>query len=149
MASIIRSVSLTPKTARVASKMGNFSAFVRECLERYEAARGGGTHAQPEGSRLAGLCNGVLRPACVLCYPLGGPRREDWLIFATAQRRDDDDPRSEANAAAYDAAWLLERAAEKARADGDRWEFISESVAYRPPESPQLGHVRPWLRKWF
>jgi hypothetical protein len=145
MASIIRSVSLTPKTAAIASKMGNFSAFVRECLERYDAARGGGDHPTPEEARLDGLCNAMhINGPCPKCYPLGGPDGEDWLMFAGAQR-------SGVGDSAFNAAWLLERAAERAQREGDRWEFITESVAYRPPEpeAPEVGHVRAWLRKWF
>ena len=145
MASIIRSVSLTPKTAAIASKMGNFSAFVRECLERYEAARGGGSHTNPPEARLAGLCNAMhSRGPCVICYPLGGPEGADWLTFAGAQRAGQHDT-------AFDADWLLERCAERAAAEGDRWEFITESVAYRPPEreSPPVGRARTWWRKWF
>jgi hypothetical protein len=145
MPSIIRSVSLNPKTAAVASKLGNFSAFVRECLMRYEAARGGGDHTNPEDSRLGGLCNAMhhLGP-CVKCYPLGGPDGQDWRAYANAQRNEEHDT-------AFDAEWLLERCAEKARIQGDRWEFITESVAYRPPEpeTPQVGIARQWFRKWF
>lgn len=159
MASIIRSVSLTPKTAQIASKMGNFSAFVRECLERYDAARGGGDHTNPPGSRLDGLCNAMhkLGP-CVICYPLGGPDGVDWLTFAGAQRgahpgAGSMDPLGTTAGAstAYDAEWLLSRCAEKAQIEGDRWEFITESVAYRPPkpEKPQVGLARSWFRKWF
>ena len=145
MASIIRSVSLTPKTAQIASKMGNFSAFVRECLERYDAARGGGDHTNPPEARLDGLCNAMHnRGPCVICYPLGGPDGDDWLAFAGAQRAGHHET-------AFDAEWLLARCAERAQAEGDRWEFITESVAYRPPqpEAPQVGRARQWLRKWF
>jgi len=158
MASIIKSVSLTPKTAHIASKIGNFSAFVRECLERYDAARGGGEHTHEPEQRLDGLCNGMKTPVCVKCYPLGAPAGADWLMFAGAQRgahpgAGSMDPMGTTVGAstAYDAEWLLERCAEKARREGDRWEFITESVAYRPPvsETAQVGLARTWWRKWF
>jgi len=152
MASIIRSVSLTPKTAQIASRMGNFSAFVRECLERYDAARGGGEHSTDEEHRVAGLCNGMREPPCVLCFPLGAPPRNAWRTFTSAQSPYAGQGRDEAVArATFDAAWLLEQCAAKARQEGDRWDFITESVAYRPPEPepPQIGRARAWLRKWF
>ena len=154
MASIIRSVSLNPKTAEIASRLGNFSAFVRECLVRYDAARGGGDHTNPEEGRLDGLCNAMhhLGP-CVKCYPLGGPDGDDWRVFANAQRINPvtGDEAPAMYRTAYDAEWLLERCAEKARREGDRWEFITESVAYRPPEpeAEPVGRARAWLRKWF
>jgi len=138
MASIIRSVSLTPQTAHIASKLGNFSAFVREALLRFEAAQGEAGHTHAPSDRLEGLCNAMREPACRVCFPHGAPTREDWLFFTSAPER-------------VGAPWLQERAKKHGAEMGADWAFIAESVAYREPqpEDVEPEKPRPWWRRFL
>ena len=85
MSSIIKSISLDPKTANIAKQVPNFSKFVRECLLRWDAIRrtpdcpverlGGeqalvGGHCVPNASRI-----------CLKHWPSGTARMEDWREF--------------------------------------------------------------------
>jgi len=83
MASIVKSISLDPKTANIARRIPNFSKFVRECLLRWDALRRSpdcpveklehplvGDHCIPAPTRF-----------CLKHWPNGNPRLEDWREF--------------------------------------------------------------------
>jgi len=85
MTSIIKSISLDPKTATIAKRVPNFSRFVRECLMRWDALQRTpdcpverlghtgaihGNHCTPSPTRI-----------CLKHWPNGTPRMEDWREF--------------------------------------------------------------------
>lgn len=89
MASIITSISLDAETMEIKDRVianYGFSKFVRSCLREADAMANP-THTTVEAGRVAGYCNGLVRPACVICWPDGGPSGTDWLAFRSAERR--------------------------------------------------------------
>lgn len=84
MASIITSISLDQETLEIKNRVVGhyqFSKFVRACLRELDA-QCSPTHTTHEDSRVHGLCNGLFKPCCVICWPDGAPSRADWLAFA-------------------------------------------------------------------
>lgn len=82
MVSIITSIALDAETADIKSRLiahYGFSKWIRECLRRYAAEQGEQHHTHEEQYRVRGLCNGVARPLCTICWPEGAPSREHWL----------------------------------------------------------------------
>lgn len=83
MASIITSISLDAETLEIKNRVvGNyqFSKFVRECLRELDA-QCNPTHTTLEDARIHGLCNGLFKPVCVICWPDGAPSQADWKAF--------------------------------------------------------------------
>jgi hypothetical protein len=83
MTSIIKSISLDPKTATIAKRVPNFSKFVRQCLLQWDAIQRSpdcpverlehplvGDHCIPAPTRI-----------CLKHWPKGTPRLEDWREF--------------------------------------------------------------------
>lgn len=83
LSSIIKSISLDPKTAELASNLPNFSRFVRECLIRYHLEDGGewALCKRKEGER---LCYHGRNPRCMKCWPAGPPPAVDWATYVRA-----------------------------------------------------------------
>jgi len=84
---IVTSVSLDQETKEIAQTMPNFSSFVRTCLIRWrnEQISNVYTHRSPRTVGIYTVCypfatNGL----CVLCWPDGSPRMEDWKYFMQA-----------------------------------------------------------------
>ena len=75
MSRIIRTVSLTKETDRLAANKPNFSSWVREQLIRDEREVSQ-THVTPELFNRDGLCSPSMTPRCNLCYPEGKPPLE-------------------------------------------------------------------------
>lgn len=95
MASIITTVALDPDTADIKNRMiahYGFSAWVRECLRRFAAEQGEQTHTHDEGSRIRGLCNGMTKPVCMICWSRGPPSRDDWMRWREGELENQPDP---------------------------------------------------------
>lgn len=75
MSRIIRTVSLTKETDKIAANKPNFSSWVREQLIRDEREVSQ-THVTPEIFNRDGLCSPSMSPRCNLCYPKGKPPLE-------------------------------------------------------------------------
>lgn len=85
MASIITSISLDEETNEIRERVVGhyrFSAFVRASLRELDA-QCSPTHTTDETARHHGLCNGLFKPVCVICWPDGAPSRAAWLAFVT------------------------------------------------------------------
>ena len=79
----ITSINLDEETKEIAKRVGNFSGFVRECLRRWNAYDLG-EHLQPERAdiELGKKCFPAhKRGCCILCWPHGAPRKEDWTYY--------------------------------------------------------------------
>ena len=77
------SISLDPETYEIADRVGNLSAFVRDSLRRWNAYDLG-EHIQPERADIPLGKKCFPRHAkgcCVLCWPDGPPRVEDWSYY--------------------------------------------------------------------
>jgi len=83
----VSSVSLCEETYPIAKSMPNFSSFVRECLRRWrnEQLSDQGRHLQPIEilNNVTGISETICNPfshngLCVMCWPHGGPKMEDW-----------------------------------------------------------------------
>lgn len=83
MSSIIKSISLDPKTANIARRVPNFSKFVRECLLRWDAIqRSPDCPVERLGHPLTGdMCVPAPTRICLKHWPDGVPRMEDWREF--------------------------------------------------------------------
>lgn len=79
-----KSVSVSPVVDQLItehfSRRGQFSAFVRAAVLDHDERvnTGGGPHTPIEG---LGICNGVRRPTCSICFPEGPPLLENWQDF--------------------------------------------------------------------
>lgn len=72
------SVALDEESYQISKRVGNFSAFVRECLRRWNA-QDLGTHIAPTASD---KCNPFSKKgACVICWPDGAPEKKDWFYY--------------------------------------------------------------------
>jgi len=83
MASIITSISLDAETMEIKDRVianYGFSKFVRTCLHEADAMSNP-THTTEEDHRIGGLCNGMQKPVCVICWPLGAPSHNDWIAY--------------------------------------------------------------------
>jgi hypothetical protein len=79
----ISSVNLDEETKEISKRVGNLSAFVRECLRRWNAFDAG-VHLQPERTEidLGKKCFPRLKKGCcVICWPDGAPKPEDWSYY--------------------------------------------------------------------
>jgi hypothetical protein len=83
MTSIIKSISLDAKTARIAKRVPNFSKFVRECLLRWDAIqRSPDCPVERLGHPLVGdHCIPAPTRICLKHWPNGRPTQEDWCEF--------------------------------------------------------------------
>lgn len=81
MASIIKSISLDPQTAQLASQVPNFSRFVRECLIRHHLDSGGEWGQCKRVDEEAKLCIPTVKPRCMKCWPGGPPSPEAWSDY--------------------------------------------------------------------
>ena len=83
MSSIIKSISLNPKTAAIAKKVPNFSRFVRECLIRWDAIqREPDCPVERMGHPLVGeMCVPSNGRICMKHWPNGTPTMDDWRKF--------------------------------------------------------------------
>lgn len=88
LTSIIKSISLDPQTAELASNLPNFSRFVRECLIRYHIEDGGewALCKRKEGER---MCYPRKKPRCMKCWPAGPPAPEHWSEYVRQPRTHD------------------------------------------------------------
>lgn len=112
------SVALDEESYQISKRVGNFSAFVRECLRRWNA-HDLGEHIQPERADipLGKKCFPRLRKGCcVLCWPDGPPRQEDWSYYCetggrvVVGKRIDQSPIFETRT--YNNSWIEEKARE-------------------------------------
>jgi len=83
VSSIIRSISLDTKTAKIAKRVPNFSKFVRQCLLQWEAIRHSpDCPVERLGHGLVGdHCVPAPTRVCLKHWPVGTPRMEDWREF--------------------------------------------------------------------
>ena len=112
------SISLDQETYAISERVGNLSGFVRDCLRRwnaYDLAE----HIQPERADipLGKKCfPRHARGCCVLCWPDGAPRVEDWSYYCetggrvVVGKRMDDSPIFEKRP--YNNSWIEEKARE-------------------------------------
>jgi len=80
MASIITSISLDLETVEIKDRVianYGFSRWIRECLREADA-QANPAHTTEEEHRIGGLCNGMKKPACVICWPEGAPTSAGW-----------------------------------------------------------------------
>ena len=114
----ITSINLDEETKKIAKRVGNFSGFVRDCLRRWNAYDLG-EHLQPERAdiELGKKCfPNHKRGCCVLCWPDGAPRSEDWSYYCetggrvVVGKRIDSSPIFEKRN--YNNAWIEEKARE-------------------------------------
>ena len=125
MARQVKSVSLDPRTSAIAARMGNFSAFVRECLIRYEIANlelDDGCRRDVDGDWPANrLCPPFQKRypgRCPRCWPAGRPTPEDWARYINAELyetqgwRDENGHLRWDNPRFADHTWILEATAE-------------------------------------
>jgi len=91
MASIIKSISLDPKTAVIAKRVPNFSRFVRECLLRWDAIQHSpDCPVERLGATLVGdFCVPSPTRVCLKHWPDGPPRMDDWREFRKMIEYDD------------------------------------------------------------
>jgi len=91
MSSIIKSISLCPKTAGIAKSIPNFSRFVRECLFRYYALEHGAECPveKMEGTLIFGVCVPGASRICMKHWPDGRPMMKDWRKFREMNERMD------------------------------------------------------------
>ena len=87
--SIVKSVSLSPQTAELASRIPNFSRFVRECLIRHFIDGGGEWVQCKREDDDAKLCLPMKQPRCMKCWPCGPPPQEAWIAYCRAPRTHD------------------------------------------------------------
>lgn len=128
MARIIKSVSLDPRTAQIASQMGNFSAFVRDALYQYEEHYAQvERHTHDEDNRIAGLCNAMSSPYCRTCWPQGPPGRDAWKAF----RMDPD---------GIGADWVL---AQAEKANANVWALVPNMVTPAPRQEAAATAKKP------
>tara|TARA_Y100000361_G_C11089516_1_gene305669 strand:- start:18 stop:503 length:486 start_codon:yes stop_codon:yes gene_type:complete len=140
MTKIVKSISLDEQTAPLANEKSNFSRWVREQLLEeiqytvpcvYFKVKIKGKKVWSEQWEKWGqepdrvieeICNGQKKPSCKKCYPLGNPKREDWLEYAGGRITKDE---------------LLERTA-------DHWKWRTDQIerikASKNQENvPQMG----------
>jgi len=112
------SISLDPETYEISNRVGNLSAFVRDCLRRWNAYDLS-EHIQPERADIPLGKKCFPRHAkgcCVLCWPDGPPRVEDWSYYCetggrvVVGKRMDDSPIFEKRP--YNNSWIQEKARE-------------------------------------
>jgi hypothetical protein len=91
LSSIIKSISLDPKTAHIAKRVPNFSKFVRECLLRWDAIqRSPDCPVERLGHPLTGdMCVPAPTRICLKHWPDGNPRMEDWREYRNMIEYDD------------------------------------------------------------
>lgn len=80
MSRIIKTVSLDKESDEIASKMGNFSKWVRNELKKH-AYTISFTHTTPEILEKTGICNPSHSPRCAICFPYGKPYTSDIKFF--------------------------------------------------------------------
>ena len=115
MANRIKSINLCDTTEPIANSIsangGNFSKFVRECLNRYHAQTGGAmsctrglrdlTELQVKiGTPKDRLCRpyGQGRGGrCIVCWPVGAPVKEDWAEYVKGPARYETRKRTHSN----------------------------------------------------
>jgi len=83
MSSIIKSISLDPQTAELASRIPNFSRFVRECLIRHHFTKEGVNLRCMREDDDSRLCNpySTVKGRCMSCWPAGPPPHEAWTTY--------------------------------------------------------------------
>jgi len=83
MSSIIKSISLDPQTAELASRIPNFSRFVRECLIRHHFTKEGVNLQCMREDDDSQLCNpySTVKGRCLSCWPAGPPPIEAWRAY--------------------------------------------------------------------
>ena len=130
----ITSISLDEETAKIASNLGNRSAFMRECLRRWNALETS-THIHPTvtpkcyPSSKAGLCQ--------ICWPHGAPPHEAWLYYVQTGGRVFDE---HGNISHHDYAtdWIEDQARKNATP-----QFSIEGIEPSTPPPETL----PWWRR--
>jgi len=80
MSRIIKTISLDKETDEIASKMGNFSKWVRHQLREHNQSISL-IHTNKELFLKRGICNPTNNPRCSICYPHGVPDRENIILF--------------------------------------------------------------------
>jgi len=83
LSSIIKSISLDPQTAELASRIPNFSRFVRECLIRHHYTKEGINIQCMREDDESQLCNpySTVKGRCVSCWPAGPPPNPAWSSY--------------------------------------------------------------------
>jgi len=72
------SINLDEQTSRIAKKMPNRSAFMRECIRRWHAAQST-THIHP--TETPRCYPHSTRGVCPICWPNGILGQEDWKYY--------------------------------------------------------------------
>ena len=80
MSRIIKTISLDKESDEIASKMGNFSKWVRNALKAH-AHTISFEHTNKELFLKQGICNPNNSPRCGICYPYGKPYTSDIKHF--------------------------------------------------------------------
>ena len=80
MSRIIKTISLDKESDEIASKMGNFSKWVRSQLKAH-AHTISFEHTNKELFMKQGICNPNNSPRCAICYPYGKPYSADIKFF--------------------------------------------------------------------
>ena len=80
MSRIIKTISLDKESDEIASKMGNFSKWVRSQLKAH-AHTISFEHTNKELFLKQGICNANNSPRCAICYPYGKPYSADIKYF--------------------------------------------------------------------
>ena len=145
------SVSLDEETYAVSKRIGNFSAFVRECLRRWNAFDLQ-EHIQPEradkdwGKKCFPRHS---KGCCVLCWPDGPPSPDDWKYYCESGgkvvvgKRADDNPIFEWRE--YNNEWIMERA--RATNIVPHFEIPQEKTFNYDRKSRSKGGVKGHLAK--
>lgn len=80
MSRIIKTISLDKESDEIASKMGNFSKWVRNQLKAH-AHTISFEHTNKELFLKQGICNPHNSPRCAICYPYGKPNDQNIIAF--------------------------------------------------------------------
>jgi len=133
----ITSINLDEETERIAKNLDNRSAFMRECLRRWNAFETS-THVHPTEtpkcypSSKSGLCQ--------ICWPDGPPPHESWLYYRDTggKARDRD-----GNITHHDYAthWIEETAKRNARP-----QFSIEGIVMTKNQADE-ANTPPWWRR--
>ncbi len=150
--SIIKSVSLDANTAELASRIPNFSRFVRECLIRHFIDGGGEWVQCKREDENAKLCIPMHKPRCMKCWPCGEPPREAWLAYVRAPRLHDASGKELSPYMAQPNPDFMDHVVVQEAAEAANPKLFSfEDMVVEGNAKPASTKVKPkgWLRRLF